>query len=68
MRQLITKKDVCRICGYSAAHIARLEAKGLFPKRLKPGGVPNAKALWVAEEIDLWIEARIFERDLSAGS
>ena len=67
-KKLLTKKAVCEKVGYSQAHIARLEEAGQFPKRLKPGGVPNAKALWVEDEIDLWIDTRIAERDLSAGS
>lgn len=69
MRHLYTKKDVCQICGYCAQHIARMEAAGDFPRRLpKPGGNPNAKALWVADEVQAWIEAKIQERDASASS
>ena len=63
MRRFITKKDVCALVGYSPQHIARLEAAGHFPRRLKPGGVPNAKALWVEDEISDWIDARINDRE-----
>lgn len=58
--RLLSKKQVREVVLYSPQHIARLEAAGLFPKRvhLGPGRVG-----WVDEEVQGWLVARIAERD-----
>lgn len=63
--RLLSKKEVRSKVLYSFAHTARLEAAGLFPKRvpLGPGRVG-----YVEEEIDDWIRSRIGFRDAHTGS
>ena len=60
-RKLVSKKELKSVYGvpYSFAHIARLEAAGQFPKRMKLGA---CRVAWVAEEVDNWIEERIANR------
>jgi len=62
---LLSKKQVREKVLYSFAHVARLEAAGLFPKRvpLGPGRVG-----YVEEEVENWIIKRIAERDARSGS
>lgn len=60
--RLLTKKEVRRKVCYSPQHIARLEAQGQFPRRVRLG---QNRVGWVETEIDEWIEARILERDRS---
>jgi len=57
-RKLVSKKELKSVYGvpYSFAHIARLEAAGQFPKRIRLGA---CRVAWIAEEVDEWIEARI---------
>ena len=63
--KLLSKKQVREKVLYSFAHVARLEAAGLFPKRvpLGPGRVG-----YVEEEVENWIIKRIAERDARSGS
>ncbi len=58
--RLLSKKHVREMVLYSPQHIARLEAAGLFPKRvhLGPGRVG-----WVDEEVQDWLRERIAKRD-----
>lgn len=60
-RKLTSKKELKSVYGipYCFAHIARLEAAGEFPKRVKLGA---CRVAWVAEEVETWIEARIANR------
>ena len=60
-RKLVSKKELKATYGvpYSFAHIARLEAAGLFPKRIKLGA---CRVAWVADEVDAWIDERIANR------
>lgn len=60
--RLLSKKDVRDRVLYSPAHIARLEAVGLFPKRVRLG---IGRVGWVEEEIDAWLRERIARRDAS---
>lgn len=57
---LLSKKQVKEMVLYSYAHIDRLEASGLFPKRVKLG---QNRVGWVKSEIEDWIKARIEQRD-----
>ena len=60
--KLVSKRELRTVCGipYSPQHIARLEAAGNFPKRIKLG--PNRVA-WVLSEVDAWVSERIAKRD-----
>lgn len=63
--RLLSKKAVREKVLYSPAHIARLEAAGLFPKRVRLG---TGRVGWLEQEIDDWIIERIAERDSTHGS
>lgn len=63
--KLLSKKQVREKVLYSPQHIARLEAAGQFPKRVRLG---TARVGWVDEEVDDWLRARIAERDADTGS
>ena len=56
-RKLVSKKELKSIYGipYSFAHIARLEAAGQFPKRVRLGA---CRVAWFCDEIEVWIEER----------
>jgi prophage regulatory protein len=60
--KLVSKKELKTVYGvpYSFAHIARLEAAGLFPKRVRLGA---CRVAWVAEEVQNWIDERVANRD-----
>ena len=58
--KLLSKKQVREMVLYSPAHIARLEADGKFPKRVRIG---SGRVGWVDQEVDDWLRARIAERD-----
>lgn len=62
-QKLVSKKELKSVFGvpYSFAHIARLEAAGTFPKRVKLGA---CRVAWVSEEVQAWIDERIATRDL----
>lgn len=56
-RLLVSKKDL-RTLGipYSFAHIARLEAAGRFPKRIRLG---QCRVAWLYEDVVKWVQERI---------
>ena len=56
-RLLVSKKDL-RTLGipYSFAHIARLEAAGLFPKRIRLG---QCRVAWLYEDVLNWVQERV---------
>jgi prophage regulatory protein len=58
--KLLSKKEVREKVLYSPAHIARLEAAGLFPKRVRLG---VGRVGWVDKEVEDWLLQRIAERD-----
>lgn len=58
--RLLSKKQVREKVLYSPAHIARLEAAGRFPKRIRLG---QGRVGWLEQEIDDWITRRLSERD-----
>jgi len=62
--RLVSKKELRTICGipYTPQHIARLEAAGHFPKRVRLGA---NRVAWVLSEIDEWIIQRLNTRDTS---
>ena len=61
-QKLVSKKELKSIFGipYSFAHIARLEAAGQFPRRVRLGA---CRVAWIAEEVGAWIEERIATRE-----
>jgi prophage regulatory protein len=60
-QKLVSKKELKSVYGvpYSFAHIARLEAAGQFPKRLRLGA---CRVAWVSEEVQGWIDERVAAR------
>ena len=58
--KMLSKRQVRELVLYSPQHIARLEAAGLFPKRVPLG--PN-RVGWVEAEILEWLKKRIEARD-----
>jgi len=59
--KMVSKKELKSVCGipYSPQHIARLEAAGKFPKRIRVG---ECRVAWLQNEVEEWIEKRIAER------
>jgi len=58
--RLLSKKQVREHVLYSPAHIARLEAAGKFPKRIRLG---QGRVGWLEHEVQDWIAQRVSERD-----
>jgi prophage regulatory protein len=58
--RIIDKKELRRLVPYTPQHIARLEAAGLFPRRIRLG---ENRVGWIEAEVHEWIEARMRERD-----
>ena len=56
-RRLVSKKELKSSCGIplSLTHIARLEAVGKFPKRVKLGDHRSSRCAWYADEVDAWL-------------
>ena len=61
-RKLVSKKELKSVYGvpYCFAHIARLEAAGQFPKRVRLGA---CRVAWIAGEVQDWIDERVALRD-----
>lgn len=57
--KLLSKKAVREKVLYSPAHIARLEAAGQFPKRVRLG---QGRVGWLEQEVDAWLQERIDAR------
>ena len=66
-QKLVSKKELKSIYGvpYSFAHIARLEAAGQFPKRVRLGA---CRVAWLADEVQGWIDERVATRDTTSPS
>ena len=62
VRKLVSKKELKSVLGipYSFQHIARLEAAGKFPRRIKLG---QCRVAWIMDEVLEWIEERIAQRE-----
>ena len=60
MKRMLSKRQVKELVLYSPQHIARLEAAGQFPKRIKLG---VNRVGWLEEEVLDWLQSRIDERD-----
>lgn len=63
-KRLVSKKELRTVCGipYTPQHIARLEAAGKFPKRVRLGA---NRVAWLLSEVDAWVRERITVRDAS---
>ncbi len=61
-KQVVSKKELRTVCGipYSPQHIARLEAAGQFPKRIRLG---QNRVVWLLKEVEAWLDERIASRD-----
>jgi len=57
------KTGICTATTLSKSHLARLEADGKFPKRVKLTDAPNGRVGWVREEVEAWIAERVAKRD-----
>lgn len=61
--KILSKKQLKDYVVYSMQHIARLEAAGQFPKRVRLGA---NRVGWIEQEVMAWLEERIARRDLAA--
>jgi prophage regulatory protein len=59
--RILSKRQLRELVLYSPQHVARLEAAGQFPKRVRLG--PN-RVGWVEDEILDWLQQRINGRDI----
>ncbi|MCG9737687.1 AlpA family transcriptional regulator [Shewanella insulae] len=59
--KLIKLKEVMEITSLSKATLYRMIKQGAFPEQLSIGGRAVA---WVEDEVLIWIEERVSERDL----
>jgi prophage regulatory protein len=66
-QKLVSKKELKSVYGipYSFAHIARLEAAGQFPTRVRLGA---CRVAWLCEEVQEWIEERVASRNTTSPS
>lgn len=60
--RLLSKKQVREKVLYSPAHIDRLEAAGLFPRRIRLG---QCRVGWLEQEVDDWIATKLDKRNSS---
>jgi prophage regulatory protein len=58
--RILSKRQVRELVLYSPQHIARLEAAGQFPKRVRLGA---SRVGWVEEEVLDWLKERLDRRD-----
>jgi prophage regulatory protein len=58
--RMLSKRQVKELVLYSPQHVARLEAAGVFPKRVKLG---NNRVGWLEREVLDWLQKRIDARD-----
>lgn len=56
--RLVGKKELKTLVLYSDAHIARLEAAGLFPQRLRLGNGPRCRVGWRLSAVMAWIDSK----------
>ena len=62
--KLVNRKELRSVYGipYCDYHLARLEAQGRFPVRLKLQPFRGGRVCWVAAEVEAWIAARLEQR------
>ena len=63
-KRLVSKKELKTLLGipYSPQHIARLEAAGHFPKRIKLG---QNRVAWMVSEVEAWIDEKLAAREVT---
>jgi prophage regulatory protein len=64
-QKLVSKKELKSVFGvpYSFQHIARLEAAGQFPQRIRLGA---CRVAWLAEEVQCGIDERVASRNTAS--
>lgn len=60
MVKLLRNNDVLSITGVSYPTILRLEAAGLFPRRIP---ITERTTGWASDEVQAWVDARIANRE-----
>ena len=58
--KILSKRQLKELVLYSPQHIARLEAAGVFPKRVKLGA---NRVGWVESEVLDWLQERLDRRE-----
>ena len=58
--RILSKRQLKELVLYSPQHIARLEAAGQFPKRVRLGA---NRVGWVGSEVLDWLQERIDRRE-----
>ena len=58
--RILSKRQLKELVLYSSQHIARLEAAGQFPKRVRLGA---NRVGWVESEVLDWLQERIDRRE-----
>ncbi len=61
--RILSKRQVKELVLYSPQHVARLEAAGQFPKRVRLGA---NRVGWVEDEVLGWLRERIDRREVPA--
>ena len=61
--RLVGKKELRTLVLYSDAHIARLEAADLFPKRVRLGNGPRCRVGWWHSEVMAWLQEKTAKRN-----
>lgn len=61
--RILSKRQVKELVLYSPQHVARLEAAGQFPKRIRLGA---NRVGWVEDEVLGWLRERIDRREVPA--
>lgn len=60
--RIIDWKELSKLVPYCRVHVARLEAEGRFPKRLRLGNGPRARCGWLYAEVEAWVRERADQR------
>jgi prophage regulatory protein len=58
--RILSKRQLREFVLYSPQHVARLEAAGKFPKRVRLG---QCRVGWIESEVLEWLQERISRRD-----
>ena len=58
--RMLSKRQLKELVLYSPQHVARLEAAGRFPQRVKLG---NNRVGWIESEVLEWLQERIDARE-----
>ncbi len=61
--RILSKRQVKELVLYSPQHVARLEAAGQFPKRVRLGA---NRVGWVEDEVLDWLRQRLDRREVPA--